>query len=196
MAITATIVCVPLGGMLAGVFANFVLPAFGWRGLFWIGGLIPLALAVALFLKLPEPPRFLAHHHARWPELVGLLGRMSRPVPAGSAFIDSREEEVGEDAGVRTLFQQGRARDTFALWVACFACLLAVYSAFSWLPTMLANEGLSASVAGAGRVDRLQPWRRVWRLALRGGDYPVRVSLAGGPVQRGRRTQCVPADRG
>jgi MFS transporter, AAHS family, 4-hydroxybenzoate transporter len=33
MAITATIVCVPLGGMLAGVFANFVLPAFGWRGL-------------------------------------------------------------------------------------------------------------------------------------------------------------------
>ena len=150
MAITATIVCVPLGGMLAGVFANFVLPAFGWRGLFWIGGLIPLALAVALFLKLPESPRFLAHHHARWPELIGLLGRMSRPVPAGSAFIDSREEEVGEDAGVRALFQQGRARDTIALWVACFACLLAVYSAFSWLPTMLANEGLSATVAGAG----------------------------------------------
>ena len=60
MAITATIVCVPLGGMLAGVFANFVLPAFGWRGLFWIGGLIPLALAVALFLKLPESP-------ASWP---------------------------------------------------------------------------------------------------------------------------------
>src|SRR3954468_24009275 len=150
MAITATILCVPLGGMLAGVFASFVLPAFGWRGLFWIGGLIPLALGVVLLLQLPESPRFLAHHHARWPELVGLLGRMSRPVPAGTAFIDSREVEVGEDAGVRALFQQGRARDTIALWVACFACLLAVYSAFSWLPTMLANEGLSASVAGSG----------------------------------------------
>lgn len=75
---------------------------------------------------------------------------MSRPVPAGTAFVDSREEEVGEDAGVRTLFERGRARDTIALWVACFACLLAVYSAFSWLPTMLANEGLSAGVAGSG----------------------------------------------
>src|SRR5471032_1503000 len=29
LAITATIVCVPLGGMLAGIFASFILPAFG-----------------------------------------------------------------------------------------------------------------------------------------------------------------------
>src|SRR3954463_6704506 len=136
--------------MLAGVFASFVLPAFGWRGLFWVGGAIPLALALVLFMRLPESPRFLAHHHTRWPELIGLLGRMSRPVPAGTTFIDSREEDVPEDAGVRALLEQGRARDTIALWLATFACLLAVYSAFSWLPTMLANEGLSATVAGAG----------------------------------------------
>ncbi|MDM0106593.1 MFS transporter [Variovorax sp. J22R24] len=150
MAITATIVCVPLGGMLAGIFASFVLPAFGWRGLFWIGGLLPLTLAVVLLLKLPESPRFLAHHHARWPELTRLLGRMKRPVPTGTAFVDSREQEVSENAGIRALFQDGRGRDTFALWGACFACLLAVYSAFSWLPTMLANEGLSPAVAGSG----------------------------------------------
>ena len=150
MAITATIVCVPLGGMLAGFFANFVIPEFGWRGLFWIGGLIPLAVAIALLVALPESPRFLAHHHARWPELISLLGRMERHVPSGTSFVDSREIEVGEDAGIKALFQQGRARDTIALWIACFACLLAVYSAFSWLPTMLSNEGLSPSVAGSG----------------------------------------------
>ena len=150
MAITATIVCVPLGGMLAGVFASFVLPAYGWRGLFWIGGLIPLAIGLLLLLKLPESPRFLAHHHGRWPELTKLLSRMARPLPASTVFIDTREQEVAEDAGVRALFQQGRGRDTIALWIACFACLLAVYSAFSWLPTMLANEGLSGAVAGSG----------------------------------------------
>ncbi|WP_244424745.1 MFS transporter [Methylobacterium nodulans] len=150
IAITATIVCFPLGGMLSGVFASFILPAFGWRGLFWIGGTIPLLLALVLFFRLPESPRFLAHHHARWPELIRLLGRMSRPVSAGSTFIDSREEKVEEDAGLRALFEEGRRRDTIALWLATFACLLAVYSAFSWLPTMLANEGLSASVAGSG----------------------------------------------
>lgn len=150
LAITATIVCVPLGGMLAGVFASYVIPEFGWRGLFTIGGLLPLVLGIVLLFRLPESPRFLAHHHVRWPELIGLLGRMSRPVAPGTAFIDSREQDVAEDAGVRALFDQGRARDTLALWVACFACLLAVYSAFSWLPTMLANEGLTAQVAGSG----------------------------------------------
>ncbi len=150
MAITATIVCVPVGGMLAGLFAGAVIPEHGWRGLFKIGGLIPLALGVLLLVKLPESPRFLAHHRARWPELIGLLKRMAFPVGQNTQFIDSREQDVGEDAGFRTLFQGGRARDTFALWAACFGCLLAVYSAFSWLPTMLANEGLAPNVAGSG----------------------------------------------
>lgn len=150
LAVTATIVCVPVGGMLAGLFASYVIPDFGWRGLFKLGGLIPLALGAVLLFRLPESPRFLAHHHGRWPELTGLLGRMSRPVPADASFFDSREQDVAEDAGIRALFQGGRARDTFALWIACFGCLLAVYSAFSWLPTMLASEGLAANVAGAG----------------------------------------------
>lgn len=150
MAITATIVCVPLGGMLAGLFASYILPAFGWRYLFWIGGAIPLALAALLIAKLEESPRYLAHNQARWPELERLLGRMSRPVPAGTVFKDSHEVDPGEKTGVRGLFAQGRMRDTLALWVACFGTLLAAYSAFSWMPAMLTNEGLSPSIASAG----------------------------------------------
>src|SRR4051794_13610643 len=42
------------------------------------------------------------------------------------------------------------ARDTVALWVAFFCCLFAIYSAFSWLPTVLTTEGFSPQVAGAG----------------------------------------------
>ena len=37
--------------------------------------------------------------------------------------------------------------DTFALWVAFFSCLLAVYLAFSWLPSILASAGLGPAVA-------------------------------------------------
>lgn len=150
IAITACIVCFPLGGMLAGLFASFIAPAYGWRGLFWIGGALPLVLGLLLILTLPESPRFLAHHRHRWAELAKLLGRMSRPVADGATFYDSREDQMAEDAGFRALFEKGRARDTIALWLATFACLLAVYTAFSWLPTMLANEGLSAGIAGAG----------------------------------------------
>jgi MFS transporter, AAHS family, 4-hydroxybenzoate transporter len=36
------------------------------------------------------------------------------------------------------------------LWVAFFLSLLAVYTAFSWLPTMLASEGANIAIATGG----------------------------------------------
>lgn len=150
LAVTATIVCVPLGGMLAGMFAGHVLPIYGWRGLFWIGGALPLVLGFVLVAALPESPRFLARRQSHWPQLAKLLTRMERATPADAAFTDLAGQKVIQHAGFRSLFAPGQARDTVALWSAFFMCLLAVYAAFSWLPTMLASEGLSVAVAGQG----------------------------------------------
>jgi len=150
LAVTATIVCVPLGGMLAGLFSGFVLPTYGWRNMFLIGGSLPVLLGLVLVVMLPESPRFLARRPARWPELARLLGRMGRPVAPGTVFADAAEQASEQRAGFGALFEGGRARDTIAIWGAFFMCLLAVYAAFSWLPTMLAAEGLPVSVAGTG----------------------------------------------
>ena len=46
MAVKLTIVCIPLGGMLGGLIAAQILPAYGWRTLYLIGGVTPLLLAV------------------------------------------------------------------------------------------------------------------------------------------------------
>ena len=150
VAVTATIVCVPLGGMLAGLFSGVVLPVYGWRGMFFIGGAIPLFLAALLLFALPESPRYLARRQHRWPELANLLRRMSRPVADGAVFTDLGEQSAERRAGFRALFDQGRTRDTLAIWCAFFMCLLAVYSAFSWLPTMLSAEGFNVALAGSG----------------------------------------------
>jgi MFS family permease len=56
-AVTLTIVCIPLGGMIAGYVSGAVLP--NWRALFILGGIIPLILAAVLFQVLPESPRFI-----------------------------------------------------------------------------------------------------------------------------------------
>ena len=150
LAITATIVCVPLGGMLAGVFAGLVLPTLGWRALFLLGGMLPVAYGLLLVVVLPESPRFLARRPGRWPELTRLLTRMAHPVPAGAVFTDAGEQRLEQRQGIPALFEAGRARDTIALWCAFFLNLLAVYSAFSWLPTMLNAAGLDVAVAGSG----------------------------------------------
>ena len=148
--VTATIVCYPLGGMLAGLFAGAVLPVLGWRGLFWIGGALPVAYSLVLLATLPESPRYLARQTQRWAELRKLFAGMARPLPSQTTFIDAAEQAAEQRAGFGTLFERGFARDTLAIWAGFFLVMLATYSAFSWLPTMLATEGLPAALAGSG----------------------------------------------
>jgi len=45
MAVITACVCYPLGGMLAGLAAGQILPVFGWRVFFFIGGSLPIMYA-------------------------------------------------------------------------------------------------------------------------------------------------------
>jgi AAHS family 4-hydroxybenzoate transporter-like MFS transporter len=148
-AVTLTIVCIPVGGTLAGLLAIRVLPALGWRGLFGIGGLLPVLFALLMLRAIPESPRFLARHPRRWPELIRGLTRMGFTVPADASFVDRREEVAGKpNAGA--LFSPEFRRDTLALWGAFFFCLFAVYLGFNWVPSMLTGSGLSPTVGSTG----------------------------------------------
>ncbi|MBP6345323.1 MAG: MFS transporter [Neisseriaceae bacterium] len=150
LAITATIVCVPLGGMLSGLFAGQVIPLYGWRWLFFSGGLLSMVLLVVLYLLLPESPRYLVRHPKRAAQLRQIMAKMGHPVAEGVSFTDQLEQEKEARSGVGALFADGLGRDTLSIWLAFFMCLLTIYAAFSWLPTMLSAEGLSVSVASNG----------------------------------------------
>jgi len=148
-AVKLTFLCVPLGGMLGGLIAARVLPLYGWRTLYQIGGALPLAFALVLLWALPESPRFLAQHPANFPELARLLARMGHAVAPGSAFQDRRERKPG-GAPLRTLLGPAFARDTAGLWIAFFSCMMCVYLVFGWLPTMLTTQGLDSATASTG----------------------------------------------
>src|SRR3954465_4801361 len=88
IAVTVTIVCVPLGATIAGLLGIRLLPVAGWRLLFLAGGLVPLGAAIALWRRLPESPRFLARDCARWPELIRLMTRIGYSIDQRATFID------------------------------------------------------------------------------------------------------------
>ncbi len=150
LAVKLTIVCVPLGGMTGGLMASRILPAFGWRALYEIGGLLPVMVAVLLWSAMPESPRFLAQHRARWPELAKLLDRLGCGVPANSAFQDSRESGARGGGRLRALFGPSLARDTAGLWIAFLFCLGSIYLVFGWLPAMLTAQGANVAYASEG----------------------------------------------
>ena len=148
-AITLTIVCVPLGGTLAAFVGGHLMPVLGWRALFGLGGLVSVGVAGILVWALPESPRFLARYPERWPELTRILNAIGHDVPPGSSFVDRTEQAIATSS-VRTLFTPAFARDTAALWGAMFACMLSVYTAFNWVPTMLTDAKLPIAVASNG----------------------------------------------
>ncbi len=149
MAVKLTIVCVPLGGMLGGLLAADVLPAYGWRALYQLGGIAPLVFGALLWLVLPESPRFLVQNPRRWPELARLLKRMSRDVAPSGAFRDSGERSTRQGS-ISELLGPALRRDTAGLWVAFFFCLGGIYLVFGWLPTMLTGSGVNVAAASRG----------------------------------------------
>jgi AAHS family 4-hydroxybenzoate transporter-like MFS transporter len=149
VAVTSTIVCMPLGASLGAFMASVLLPWLGWRALFAVGGGMALAVGVLIWLRLPESPRFLARDPRRWGELTSVLARLGHPVARDATFED-RTEAVIHHASVGDLFSTGLRRDTLALCVAYFCCLLTVYASLSWVPAMLTSAGLSVAVAARG----------------------------------------------
>jgi MFS transporter, AAHS family, 4-hydroxybenzoate transporter len=149
VAVTMTIVCVPVGGMLGGLLASFVLPLAGWRTLFVIAGLLPLAFSAILYLFLPESPRFLVRNPASAPVLARLLVRMGMAGAGAGPFVDTAEDRLVR-SDYRELLAPSFRRDTLALWLSFFFTMVCVYIVFGWVPTLLAEAGFDIAFASRG----------------------------------------------
>ncbi len=146
-AVTLTIVCIPLGGTLAALLSAQVLPAYGWRALFVVGGIIPIVLALVLFKLLPESPRYLANHRERWSELIGILRKIGHDVPADAAFVEAGKGQKVRSASMRDLFLPDFRLSTIGLFGSFFFCLLVNYVGILLIPAMLTAAGFTQAVA-------------------------------------------------
>jgi AAHS family 4-hydroxybenzoate transporter-like MFS transporter len=158
-AVTAVNVGVPAGGMIGAALASWLIPQFGWRACFAVGGVLPLLLAGYMAVALPESASFLAARNRRAPV-------------AG----------VADEAGWRGLVTRGYRRSTFGLWLAFFANMAAVYTLFNWIPTLLASLGYPVTTALRGAMvfnlfGVLGSFGGAW-LVRRAGSRPALLLLS------------------
>jgi AAHS family 4-hydroxybenzoate transporter-like MFS transporter len=120
-----------IGGFFAGQIAAQILPHWNWPGIFLVGGIVPLAMLLVLFVALPESPQFQGGR--RPPETQG------NPVSG--------------------LFEDGLASNTLLLWAIFLINLLNMYLISYWLPTVLnlggltpADSAAAASIYSAGGI--------------------------------------------
>jgi MFS transporter, AAHS family, 4-hydroxybenzoate transporter len=138
-----------IGAALGGLLAAALIPQFGWRSVFVVGGAAPLLLAPILALRLPESVRFLAlaeHAHQRVAQLLTFVDPKA-VFAQGTRFVVNEPTLAGFP--VRHLFQGGRTAATLLLWVVFFMSLLDIYFLSNWLPTVLNDLGASIAEAAA-----------------------------------------------
>jgi MFS transporter, AAHS family, 4-hydroxybenzoate transporter len=136
-----------VGAALGGFLAAALIPQFGWRSVFVVGGAVPLLLVPSLALRLPESVRFLVltgRENARVAELLGLISPNAVFAPAARFIV---HEPVLSGLSVLHLFRSGRTLVTLLLWVVFFMSLLDIYFLSNWLPTVLNDLGASVSAA-------------------------------------------------
>lgn len=144
-ALLVLVLCgITLGSIAAGLVAAHILPVYGWQSIFWIGGIVPLALAPLLLVGLAESPYLLTLRGGRDSEIAAILRRVAGPageLAGGARFVVREEKPQGLSA--TQLFKSGRAMATTLLWIVAFMNNFEIYVFASWLPTLARASGLT-----------------------------------------------------
>jgi AAHS family 4-hydroxybenzoate transporter-like MFS transporter len=181
------------GFIVAGMVAGALLHPFGWRSLFWVGALTPLALTPALMAFLPESIPFLLRTPKGRERAVGYLRRIDPALPPHAVPAFQAPDTPRSRTSVGALFGGKRAAGTLLLWFVFVVNLAAFYALQSWLPSILtglhyplsvvvANTtlttvgGIAAAFLIGPAMDRLDPYLS---LALLYGIGFVFVALTG-----------------
>jgi len=137
----------PLGASFAGFISAYLIPAFGWRSVLYLGGMLPILLVPLLMLKLPESIRHLVLHGDRIERIKDILARINPAL----IFVDGARFAISEQHGhgvpVRHLFLEGRAVATMLLWIVFFMSLLNIFLINFWLPTLTHDAGISPKLS-------------------------------------------------
>ena len=146
---------IPLGALVASSASSVMIPRWGWRSVFYLGGILPLAIALLLIKALPESVRFLTARGKNPAALSKIMRQVAPGIredeldlsPRAAGSGDADDSFAGKSAGpaLGRLFAEGRAAGTILLWTAFFMNLMIMYFIVNWLPGLLQQSGLPAS---------------------------------------------------
>ena len=136
-----------IGAAGAGFIAAWLIPAFGWRSVFYVGGIIPIVIGLVMLFALPESLQFLTLRRKNLDKVGRWLKRIDPAAPVSPTSEYVVDEQPKKGVPIVQLFADGRAAGTTLLWVVMFMNLLNLYFLSTWLPTIAREAGLSTTRA-------------------------------------------------
>jgi MFS transporter, putative metabolite:H+ symporter len=189
----------PLGLMATGQIGAWLVPAYGWRAIFILGG-IPGLLITILVGRLPESPRWLIAK-GRLREAEAIIEQMeastARRILAAVNSAASLAPLSGQEQGWRELFSKFYRGRTLVVWMLWATAYFVANGLNNWMPALyntvyhlsLRQSLRAASMTNVAQVvalvvcafsiDRLG--RRNWTIAafVLGGTMLALLGLTG-----------------
>ncbi len=139
----------PMGAMMTSVIAGYILPDYGWRGMFWFGGVLTLSMVGVAWLLLPESLKYLFE---RRPEgaldkINDILRKLKKSTLNEMPEVVAEQEvqRTGFFGGMWQLLDERNFRTTVTLWTAFLLCFSTLYFLMSWIPKLMEDSGFDAA---------------------------------------------------
>lgn len=149
--VTVIMVGYSLGTALGGPVANWLIPRFGWKAIFLVGGAAAVVSALFLVWKLPESIRFLASKNKDTDRIRDALRRVAplEVIPADVEFVATDESGHAKHFRPALLFHGPLARITPLIWIAYIASSFAVFLTVNWTPIIFEALGYTRAQAAS-----------------------------------------------
>lgn len=141
-----------IGMMIGGGIAALLLETAGWRSIFIAAGIINTVTFILSLFLLAESPHFLMTRRKE-----GDLARLNKiharmKMPLMTAFPPAIKESKAKESTFNALLGPGVRKLTILIWITAITYAIVGYFQLNWKPTILANAGLSPSLAAAAVI--------------------------------------------
>ncbi|MFQ5982971.1 MAG: MFS transporter [Woeseiaceae bacterium] len=140
----------PLGAMMTSVVAGYIMPDYGWRGMFWFGGGLTVAMGLVAWAFIPESLKYLFE---RRPEnalerVNQILQKLKKDTLTQLPVVAKAEprKSKGIAGNMLSLLAKDYRLATLMLWTSFFLCFAALYFLLSWIPKLMEQTGYAPEI--------------------------------------------------
>ncbi|MEG0405841.1 MAG: MFS transporter [Acinetobacter sp.] len=136
-----------VGGMCSALLGMWLVPQFGWKIMFILGGL-PLLLIPMIWMLLPESIDYLVRRN-KTEQAIQILKKIDSSITYTNQtkICLHQDNQSTSNTPVKDLFAENRGVITLLFWGSVFMALVLVYALGNWLPKLMVEAGYDLSTS-------------------------------------------------
>ncbi|MFW1982996.1 MFS transporter [Acinetobacter guillouiae] len=136
-----------VGGMCSALLGMWLVPQFGWKIMFILGG-TPLLLIPIIWKLLPESIDYLVRRD-KTDQAIEILKQIDGNITYTSQTQIGlhQDNQSSSKTPIKDLFAENRGMVTLLFWGSVFMALVLVYALGNWLPKLMVEAGYDLSTS-------------------------------------------------